>query len=163
MKFERVFCIVLDGCGAGAAPDAESFGDDPAYPGNTLVNVAKACGGLEIPNLRRLGLGNLLPLEGGGPVESPRGYFARLREASQGGKDTVTGHWEMMGIHVPTRFPTYPEGFPAVLVSAFEEAIGRKTLGNRAASGTVIIDELGEDWKSHSLHQCRFGFSDRLP
>lgn len=145
MRFKRVFCIVLDGCGAGAAPDAESFGDDLAHPGNTLVNVAKACGGLKISNLRRLGLGNLLELEGGAPVDHPEGYFARLQEASLGGKDTVTGHWEMMGIVVPTRFPTYPNGFPVEVVSEFEQAIGRKTLGNRAASGTVIIDELGEE------------------
>lgn len=144
MRFERVFCLVLDGCGAGVAPDAAVFGDDLNYPGDTLVHVAKACSGLKIPTLRDLGLGNLLPLEGGSPADKPRAYFARLQEASQGGKDTVTGHWEMMGVVVPTRFPTYPDGFPSELVSAFEKAIGREAIGNKAASGTVIIDELGE-------------------
>lgn len=145
MEFQRVICIVLDGCGAGEAPDAESFGDDPNHPGDTLVHVAQACGGLSIPNLRKMGLGNLLPLEGGDPVENPTGSYGRLQESSQGGKDTVTGHWEMMGIVVPDRFPTYPHGFPPEVVKAFEEAIGRGTLGNRAASGTVIIDQLGQE------------------
>ena len=143
MKFKRVFAIVLDGCGAGVAPDAAQFGDDPAHPGNTLVHVARACGGLKVPHLRRLGLGNLLPLEGGEPVNQPAGSFGRLQEASQGGKDTVTGHWEMMGIVVPTRFPTYPNGFPREVLDPFERAIGRGVLGNKASSGTVIIEELG--------------------
>lgn len=143
MEFKRVFAIVLDGCGAGVAPDAAQFGDDLAHPGNTLVHVAKACGGLKIPHLRRLGLGNLLPLDGGEPVDSPVGSYARLQEASQGGKDTVTGHWEMMGIVVPTRFPTYPDGFPREVLDPFERAIGREVLGNKASSGTVIIEELG--------------------
>lgn len=145
MSFKRVFVLVLDGCGAGQAPDAADFGDDPNHPGNTLVHVAQACGGLDIPNLRKLGLGNLLPLEGGAPVENPQGYYARLLEASQGGKDTVTGHWEMMGIVVPERFPTYPDGFDKEIIEKFEKATGRKALGNKAASGTVIIDELGEE------------------
>lgn len=143
--FQRVLVLVLDGCGAGVAPDAAAFGDDMNHPGDTLVHVAQAVGGLKIPNLRSLGLGNLLKLEGGAPVASPRGSYARLREASQGGKDTVTGHWEMMGIIIEQRFPTYPEGFPAEVIEAFEFAIGRKTIGNKAASGTVIIDELGEE------------------
>lgn len=145
MSFKRVLVLVLDGCGAGQAPDAETFGDDPNHPGNTLVNVATACQGLAISNLRSLGLGNLLPLAGGGPKSDPRGYYARLLESSQGGKDTVTGHWEMMGIVVPERFPTYPDGFDDEIIEKFEEATGRKALGNKAASGTVIIDELGEE------------------
>lgn len=145
MGFERVFVLVLDGCGAGQAPDAASFGDDPEHPGDTLVHVARACNGLKIPNLRKLGLGNLLSLEGGSPVENPRGFFGRLLESSQGGKDTVTGHWEMMGIVVPERFPTYPDGFDSEIIEKFEQATGRKALGNKAASGTVIIDELGEE------------------
>ncbi|MCA9779061.1 MAG: phosphopentomutase [Candidatus Eremiobacteraeota bacterium] len=145
MAFKRVFVLVLDGCGAGQAPDAGAFGDDLNHPGDTLVHVAKACGGLRIGNLRKLGLGNLLPMEGGAPVENPGGFYARLLEASQGGKDTVTGHWEMMGIVVPERFPTYPDGFDKEIIEKFERATGRKALGNRAASGTVIIDELGEE------------------
>ena len=146
MKYERVFVIVLDGCGAGTAPDAKKFGDDPNHPGNTLVNVSRACDGLQIPTLCQLGLGELLGLETKGastPVQASR--YARLMEASQGGKDTVTGHWEMMGIVVDERFPTYPDGFPNDLVEAFQAKIGRGTLGNKASSGTVIIDELGEE------------------
>lgn len=145
MDFERVLVLVLDGCGAGSAPDAAEYGDDPEHPGNTLVNVAKACGGLKLPTLQKIGLANLLELEGLEPLAAPAGSFARLLESSKGGKDTVTGHWEMMGVVVPYRFPTYPEGFPAEVVTAFEKAIGRKALGNRAASGTVIIDELGAE------------------
>lgn len=145
MNFDRVLLLVLDGCGAGVAPDASDFGDDPTHPGDTLVHVAQAVGGLKIPHLRRLGLGNLLELEGGGPVEAPEGSFARLREKSRGGKDTVTGHWEMMGIVAEEKFPTYPNGFPQDLLDAFSAKIGRKVLGNRPASGTVIIEELGEE------------------
>ncbi len=146
MHFDRVLLIVMDGCGAGSAPDAQDFGDDPAHPGNTLVNVAASQpDGLKIPNLRRLGLGNLLDLKGGSPVAQPTGRFGRLQEQSRGGKDTVTGHWEMMGIVVAEPFPTYPQGFPRDLLQRFEESIGRATLGNRASSGTVIIDELGEE------------------
>lgn len=143
MQFKRVFVIVLDGCGAGAAPDAGEYGDDPKHPGDTLVHVAQACGGLNLPNLQMLGLGNLLQLEGAGPVDNPRGSYARLLESSKGGKDTVTGHWEMMGIVAPARFPTYPDGFPPEIMKSFEKAIGRGSLGNKASSGTVIIDELG--------------------
>lgn len=146
MSYDRVLLLVLDGCGAGVAPDAMEFGDDPAHPGDTLVHVARAAGGLAIPELRRLGLGNLLPLAGGEPVASPAGSFARLREKSRGGKDTVTGHWEMMGIVVEEKFPTYPDGFPQDLLQAFSEKIGGiGVLGNKAASGTVIIEELGEE------------------
>ena len=145
MSFDRVFVLVLDGCGAGHAPDATQFGDDPNHPGDTLVHVAEACGGLKIPHLRSLGLGNLLPLKGGGPVEEPSGYFGRLQERSQGGKDTVTGHWEMMGIVVPDRFPTFPDGFDDEIIQLFKKVTGRDVLGNRAASGTVIISELGEE------------------
>lgn len=145
MTFDRVLLLVLDGCGAGVAPDAADFGDDPLHPGDTLVHVAQAVGGLRIPHLRRLGLGNLLDLEGGEPVAHPEGTFARLREKSRGGKDTVTGHWEMMGIVAEEKFPTYPDGFPQEILDAFSAKIGRKVIGNRAASGTVILEELGEE------------------
>lgn len=145
MTYDRVLLLILDGCGAGVAPDAADFGDDPAHPGDTLVHVARAAGGLQVPNLRRLGLGNLLALEGGPPAEHPLGRYARLREKSRGGKDTVTGHWEMMGIVVEEKFPTYPNGFPESLLAEFSERIGRPWIGNRAASGTVIIEELGEE------------------
>lgn len=143
--YDRVLLLVLDGCGAGVAPDATDFGDDPAHPGDTLVHVAQTVGGLAIPQLRRIGLGNLLALNGGEPVAVPEGSFARLREKSRGGKDTVTGHWEMMGIVVEEKFPTYPVGFPADLLQEFSAKIGRGVIGNKAASGTVIIEELGEE------------------
>lgn len=142
---DRVLLLVMDGCGAGTAPDAELFGDVGATRGNTLVNVAKAVGGLRIPTLRSFGLGNALPLVGGEPLAEPIGYYGRLREQSLGGKDTVTGHWEMMGVTVPKAFPTYPEGFPADLVAEFEKRIGIGVLGNYPASGTKIIDDLGPE------------------
>ncbi len=142
---KRAIILVMDGCGAGTAPDAALFGDTGDCCGNTLVNTAKAVGGLKIPTLRSLGLGNALPLEGGAPIASPVGSFGRLTEISMGGKDTVTGHWEMMGATVPRPFPTYPDGFPADLVNAFQEAIGIEVLGNKPASGTAIIAELGEE------------------
>ncbi len=142
---DRTFLLVMDGCGAGTAPDAELFGDTGANRGNTLMNVARAVGGLQIPNLRSLGLGNALDLLGGAPVANPIGSFGRLQERSMGGKDTVTGHWEMMGILVEQPFPTYPKGFPQDLVQAFEEALGTQVLGNYPASGTDIIRDLGEE------------------
>ena len=135
----------MDGCGAGTAPDAELFGDTGANRGNTLVHVARAVGGLDIPTLRALGLGNALDLAGAPPVDRPIGSFGRLQERSMGGKDTVTGHWEMMGILVDRPFPTYPKGFPQDLVGAYEEALGIGVLGNYAASGTDIIRDLGEE------------------
>ena len=142
---ERVILLVMDGCGAGTAPDAALFGDTGANCGNTLVNVAKAVDGLSIPTLRSLGLGNALPLVGGAPLAEPIGSYGRLRETSMGGKDTVTGHWEMMGATVAKAFPTYPNGFPEDLVKAFEEAIGSEVLGNYPASGTTIINDLGPE------------------
>ena len=133
----RAILLVLDGCGAGAAPDAADFGDtnDP----NTLRHVYEAAP-FATPTLASLGL---LATAGipSNPTEGARG---RLRPMSEGGKDSVTGHWEMMGIRVPERFPTYPDGFPFDLVLEFERRIGRDVLGNRAASGTAILDELGE-------------------
>jgi phosphopentomutase len=135
----RAILIVLDGCGAGEAPDAAAFGDTD-HPA-TIKHVWEHAGGLNLPNLQRCGFLSACQV----PVEaSPEACYGRLRELSQG-KDSVTGHWEMMGIITDTPFPTYPEGFPAPLMRDFEERIGRGTLGNRAASGTVIIGELGEE------------------
>ena len=145
MKFDRVFLLVMDGCGAGAAPDAGQFGDFGPNLGDTLVNTAHAVGGLRIPTLRRLGLGNALKLDGAGPLAYPEGQFGRLQETSQGGKDTVTGHWEMMGIHVDKAFPTYPEGFPSEIIEQFSQRIGKPVLGNKPSSGTVVLQELGEE------------------
>lgn len=136
----RVLLIILDSLGVGAAPDCQLFGDHDC---NTLVNTAKAVGGLMLPNLQSLGLGNIASIEGVSPETSPLGSFGVLQEQSAG-KDTTTGHWEMMGIVLERPFPTYPDGFPAVLIKQFESLIGRKTLGNVVASGTVIIEELGK-------------------
>ncbi len=137
----RAIVIVLDGVGAGAAPDAALYGDAGA---NTLGHVAEAAGGLKLPALGRLGLGNIMEIKGVPPVAAPAASFGRMRELSAG-KDTITGHWEMMGILNGTPFPTYPGGFPPRVISEFERRTGRKVLGNRAASGTVIIEQLGAE------------------
>lgn len=148
MKLNRVIVIVMDGCGAGTAPDADRFGDVGDKAGDTLVHLANKVGGLRIPTLRSLGLGNFLALPGGLPVEQPRGNFGRLTEVSLGGKDTVTGHWEMMGIITEKPFPTYPNGFPAAVIEPFQAAIGSPVLGNCAASGTEILKRLGPEHRA---------------
>jgi phosphopentomutase len=139
--FHRITWIVLDSVGIGAMPDAASFGD-PAGA-DTLGNIARLRG-LKLPHLARLGLGNIKPLAGIPAADSPAGAFGRCTLASPG-KDTTTGHWEMVGIHLLKPFPLYPNGFPADIMGEFESRIGRGTLGNKAASGTEIIQELGEE------------------
>ena len=136
---KRVLWIVLDSVGAGEAPDAAEYGDAGA---STLAHIHQKIG-LKMPNMRALGLGNI-PQTGMGPIESPCGAFGRAQEQSKG-KDTTTGHWEMAGVILNTAFPTYPDGFPQEVIERFEQAIGTKTLGNKPASGTVILDELGEE------------------
>jgi phosphopentomutase len=138
---ERVVVIVLDGVGVGEAPDAANYGD---VGSNSIGNVARVLGGIELPNLGEIGLGHVTEVAGVPPAAAPQGGFGKLTPVSSG-KDTVSGHWEMMGIVVPEPFPTYPDGFPPEVLDAFEERIGRGTLGNRPASGTVIIEELGEE------------------
>jgi phosphopentomutase len=140
-KLDRVILIVLDSCGCGAAPDAKAYGDDGA---NTLGNMSVKLGGLTLPHLQGLGLGHLTTILGVPPVAAPRAAFGKMREQSAG-KDTTTGHWEMAGLQVDTAFPTFPEGFPAEMMQRFEQAIGRGTLGNKTASGTEIIEELGPE------------------
>jgi phosphopentomutase len=140
-RIDRIILIVLDSVGCGAAPDAKSYGDDGA---NTLGNMSVQVGGLTLPHLQGLGLGHLTTILGVPPVAAPQGAFGRMREASSG-KDTTTGHWEMTGLHVDTAFPTFPRGFPEEFMRRFEGEIGRGTLGNRTASGTQIIDELGPE------------------
>ncbi len=142
MAFERAILIVLDGCGVGAAPDAAEYGDAGENDPNTLGHLARAVGGLNLPTLQLLGLGNILPLDGVPPADPPRAHFGKVQPHSKG-KDSVTGHWEMMGIHTETPFPTYPNGFPPEVMQAFEARIGRGTLGNYPASGTEIIKQLG--------------------
>jgi phosphopentomutase len=138
---ERAIVIVLDGVGVGQAPDADRYGDAGA---NCLSNCARATGELRLPVMGSLGIGNVTPIAGTPPVEQARGVFGRLDEAAAG-KDSTTGHWELMGVTLHDPLPTYPHGFPADLVARFEAAIGRGTLGNKPASGTVIIQELGEE------------------
>ncbi len=138
----RFVTIVLDSGGVGALPDANAYGDSPGA--NTLGNVARRVGGLHLPNFERLGLGRLTDLAGVAPAAEPAARVARLRERSKG-KDTITGHWEMAGIVTEVPFPTYPNGFPAEVVDEFAAITGKTPLGNKTASGTEIIEELGPE------------------
>jgi phosphopentomutase len=137
----RVLVLVCDSFGVGDAPDAEAYGDAGA---DTLGNTAKAVGGIEAPNLGALGLGRLTDIVGVAPRADPGSAHGRLTERSAG-KDTTTGHWELSGLVLDTPFPLYPDGFPPEVIEPFETKIGRKVLGNVAASGTEIIAELGEE------------------
>ncbi len=137
----RAVILVLDGVGAGGAPDVARFGDEGS---NTLGNTARRVGGLNLPNLRALGLGNVVEIEGVPPVSEPRAHYGLMQERSAA-KATLAGHWEMMGIALEAGLPTYPDGFPDSFVSRFEEETGRKVIGNRPASGTQIIEELGPE------------------
>jgi phosphopentomutase len=139
-RLTRAIVVVLDGVGVGNAPDAQAYGDEGA---SSLEHCAEVIGGLELPNLGELGLGNITPIKGTPPRMTTSGSYGRMAEAAAG-KDSTTGHWEMTGVVLHKPLPTYPHGFPPDLVSAFERAIGRKTIGNKAASGTEIIAELGE-------------------
>lgn len=138
---DRVIWIVLDSVGMGALPDADKYGDAGA---NTIGNISKALGGLNLPNMVDLGLGNIDGIVGVDRADNPSGCYGRFSEMSNG-KDTTTGHWEMVGIYSEKAFPTYPNGFPKEIIDAFESAVGRKVIGNKPASGTVIIEELGEE------------------
>ncbi|MBE7554310.1 MAG: phosphopentomutase [Anaerolineales bacterium] len=140
-QVKRVTLIVLDSVGCGDAPDAAAYGDAGA---NTLGNISRVVGGLNLPNMGTLGLGNLTEIKGVPPTGAAVGVYGRLTEVSAG-KDTTTGHWELAGVILDQPFPTYPQGFPAELMAAYEARIGRKTLGNYPASGTEIIKELGEE------------------
>ncbi len=137
----RAILIILDGVGVGRAPDADAYGDAGS---DTLGNLALRVGGLELPTLGALGLGNLHDIEGLSPVAAPRASHGRLRPVSAG-KDSTTGHWELMGLVTATPFPTYPQGFPADLMDAFSRRSGHGWLGNVAASGTEIIERLGPE------------------
>jgi phosphopentomutase len=137
----RACVIVLDAVGAGELPDAAQYGDEGS---DTLGNVAKAVHGLDLPNMEALGLGNVEPLEGCPPQPGAPAVAGRLIERSKG-KDTTTGHWEMMGIVTAQAFPTYPHGFPHDVIDPFMHKTGRGVLGNKVASGTDIIQELGEE------------------
>jgi len=142
MKFKRVFLIVLDSLGIGNARDAAKFGDEGT---DTFLHITEKMPSFSIPNLEKLGIGNLKHLKGVSPVEKPLAKYYALNEASNG-KDTMTGHWEMMGIKTEKPFITFTDtGFPPELIRELEEKTGRKVIGNKAASGTEIIEELGEE------------------
>jgi phosphopentomutase len=137
--FDRVILIVLDGVGAGEAPDAAAYGDAGSH---TLANTARAVGGLRVPHLARFGLGNLGDIAGVAPVPAALAHHGRLRPAAAG-KDSTTGHWELMGCVLDAPLPTYPAGFPPGVIEDVERVVGRRVIGNKAASGTAILEELG--------------------
>lgn len=135
----RMIVIVLDGVGAGEAPDAADYGD---VGSNSLGNTARVLGGLDLPQLRDIGLGYITPMLGVPPIPHPQGAYGRLRPRSAG-KDTISGHWELMGIRLEKPLPTYPQGFPPEVIAEFTRRVGREVLGNKPASGTEILKELG--------------------
>ena len=137
----RAAIIVLDGVGIGAAPDAAHYGD---VGSDTLGNVSRAVGGMDLPNLERAGLGNIAPLQGVSPTDKATGAWGLLVPASAG-KDSTTGHWEIAGVHLAQPFPTYPHGFPRDVVEAFERLTGRKVIGNVVGSGTAVLDQFGPE------------------
>ncbi|BCJ85822.1 phosphopentomutase [Effusibacillus dendaii] len=138
-RYGRVILLVLDSCGIGEANDAAEYGDVGT---NTIANIARAVGGLHVPNLARLGLGRIHPIAGV-TTDAKSGAYGKMAEQSAG-KDTTNGHWEMMGVKLEQPLPTYPEGFPKEIMDEFEQRIGRQTLGNKPASGTEILKELGD-------------------
>ncbi len=138
---DRAAVVVLDGVGVGALPDAAAFGDEGS---DSVGNTSRVVGGLALPNMGRLGLGNLTSVLGVPPVSETLGAYGRMAEVSPG-KDSTIGHWELMGVVSERPLPTYPHGFPPEVIEEYERRIGRKTLGNIAISGTVIIDRLGEE------------------
>ena len=141
-KFKRIFTIVVDSMGIGALPDAADYGDAGT---DTLGHIAQRTENFQIPNFQKLGIANLHTLEGVAPVENPQGYYMEMSEASVG-KDTMTGHWEMMGLHITTPFKTFTEnGFPKELLDELSARTGRVIIGNKSASGTEILDELAEE------------------
>lgn len=141
MRFERICLIVLDSVGIGELPDAKQFGDSGAH---TLGHIAEKVNGFALPNLQGMGLGSIADIKGIPATDSPEGYYGKMAEVSVG-KDTMTGHWELMGLRITTPFNVFPDGFPEKLISQFEQETGRKVIGNKPASGTEILDELGEE------------------
>jgi phosphopentomutase len=139
--YKRIFLIVMDSVGIGESPDAEKFGDKGA---DTLGHIAERMNGLTMPNMGKLGLSNIREIKGIEKAERPLAYYTKMMEASNG-KDTMTGHWEIMGLNIQTPFRVFPDGFPDELLSDLEERTGRKIIGNKPASGTEILDELGEE------------------
>ncbi|MGP4107356.1 phosphopentomutase [Virgibacillus sp. L01] len=143
-NFKRVFLIVMDSVGIGEAPDAKDFNDKGA---DTLGHIAEHMDGLKMPNMAKLGLSNIREIQGIEKNVSPRAHYTKMQEASNG-KDTMTGHWEIMGLNIQQPFRTFPDGFPPELIADLEEKTGRKVIGNKPASGTAILDELGSEHMS---------------
>lgn len=139
--YKRVHLIVMDSVGIGEAPDAELFNDQGT---DTLGHIAEHMNGLNMQNMAKLGLSNIKEVKGVAKADSPLAYYTKMQEASVG-KDTMTGHWEIMGLHIDTPFKTYPDGFPEKLIQKLEAETGRTVIGNKPASGTAIIEELGKE------------------
>lgn len=145
--YKRIFTIVIDSVGCGEAPDAADYGDTGS---NTLKHISEADNGIYLPNMEQLGLGHLTAIQGVKPLKNPIGYYTKMQEVSVG-KDTLTGHWEIMGLKIEVPFQTFTDtGFPQDLIDELEQRTGRKIVGNKASSGTVILDEFGE-------HQMKTG------
>ncbi|MWV42405.1 phosphopentomutase [Paenibacillus sp. HJL G12] len=140
-EFKRVHLIVMDSVGIGEAPDAAQFDD---FDVDTFGHIARERGGLKMPNMGKLGLSNIREIQGINKAEQPLAYYTKMQEKSAG-KDTMTGHWEIMGLYIDTPFRVFPDGFPDELIQRIEEKTGRKVIGNKPASGTEILDELGEE------------------
>src|SRR6476620_5421258 len=141
IPYKRVFLIVMDSVGIGEAPDAEQFGDKGAH---TLGHIAEKMNGLKMPNLGKMGLSHIEEIKGIKKVDEPQAFYTKMKEASNG-KDTMTGHWEIMGLNIKTPFRVFPNGFPDELLNELEMRTGRKIIGNKPASGTEILVELGEE------------------
>ena len=139
--FKKIHVVVMDSVGIGEAPDAAKFGDVGAH---TLGHIAEKMNGLTMPNMESFGLANIEPLQGLQAVDAPKAYYGKMQEASVG-KDTMTGHWEIMGLNIDKPFKVYPEGFPAELIAELEQRTGRKVLCNKPASGTQVIDDFGQE------------------
>lgn len=139
--YKRVFLVVMDSVGIGEAPDAEQFGDKGA---NTLGHIAERMNGLNMPNMAKLGLSNIEEVKGVPKADRPLAFYTKMEEASSG-KDTMTGHWEIMGLRIDTPFRVFPDGFPDELIQELEKRTGRKIIGNIPASGTEILDQLGQE------------------
>lgn len=140
-RFQRIHLIVLDSVGIGEAPDAAAFGDEGS---DTLGHIAEKMNGLYMPNMAALGLSNIKEIQGIPKANHPAAFWTKMQEASNG-KDTMTGHWEIMGLRIDVPFQVFPYGFPAALIEELEIKSGRKIIGNKPASGTEILDELGEE------------------
>ena len=137
-SYKRVFLIVMDSVGIGEAPDADKYGDKGS---DTLGHIADHMNGLHMPNMAKLGLSNIREIKGIEKANKPMAYYTKMQEVSAG-KDTMTGHWEIMGLRIDQPFQAFPEGFPDELINEFEARTGRKVIGNKPASGTEILDEL---------------------